>query len=273
MTRRAELRFTRCLHRRRGGKTPRPLARWLLRLFLFSLPLLAGTSVAYAATDIQFSADQLSTSLAQGKEHTILSGHAHVHTKNTDITASRIELYGSNFRYALCTGNVVVDDSEREIHLTGDSFFYDRETEVARMEGNAVMEDRKNSVVVKAGLIENRNQDNLAVMQIGVRIFQKDMVARAEFARYQRDKQLLELSGLPVAYYKGDEYRAAKINVNLDTDDISLEGEVRGTITTENQQNGSSSGNGADAGSTSGTSSGANPPSRVPPPSGAGGSQ
>ncbi|MFP4432014.1 MAG: hypothetical protein ACLFPV_12255, partial [Spirochaetaceae bacterium] len=52
-------------------------------------------------------------------------------------------------------------------------------------------------------------------------------------ALYRRETEVLELSGLPVVFWKGDEYRAARIVVDLQQDEISLEGDVRGRITTE----------------------------------------
>ena len=55
----------------------------------------------------------------------------------------------------------------------------------------------------------------------------------AEFARYDRRANTLELSGLPVVTWKGDEYRASRIFIDLDADTIRLEGTVRGQITTE----------------------------------------
>ena len=205
----------------------------------------------FAATDIQFSADHLESSLAKGREHTILTGNADVKTKNTRIRADRIELYGDNFRYAICSGHVDVVDTERKLHISGDHLFYDRETELARMEGNAVMEDTKNEVVVKAGFIESRGKENVALIQIGVRIFQKDVTARAELALYHRDTNTLDLSGMPVAYYKGDQYQAGRITINLDTDDITLEGQVSGQIVTQEQK-------------TNGQQGGASPASSAP---------
>jgi hypothetical protein len=61
----------------------------------------------------------------------------------------------------------------------------------------------------------------------------KDLVCRAEFAKYWRDKKLLELSGMPWVSRKSDIYQAARITINLDTEEISLEGDVQGTIQTE----------------------------------------
>ena len=62
------------------------------------------------------------------------------------------------------------------------------------------------------------------------------MVCRSEFARFRREEEILELSGMPYVYWKGDEYRASRIVINLKTDEIRLEGEVQGTVTTEEEQ-------------------------------------
>jgi len=40
----------------------------------------------------------------------------------------------------------------------------------------------------------------------------------------------LELTGSPSAYKDGDEYRATRILVNTETEDIHLEGEVSGSV-------------------------------------------
>jgi lipopolysaccharide export system protein LptA len=68
------------------------------------------------------------------------------------------------------------------------------------------------------------------VFQISVRLFKDDMVCRSEYAVYHRGDKLLDLSGFPVVYKKDDEFRADKIRVDLDTDDVIMEGAVSGTI-------------------------------------------
>jgi lipopolysaccharide export system protein LptA len=74
------------------------------------------------------------------------------------------------------------------------------------------------------------------VIQIAVRILKKDLVCRAENARNLRPENRLELSGMPVVNRKGDEYRALKIFVDLDKDTIRMEGDIRGRVTSETQE-------------------------------------
>ena len=70
----------------------------------------------------------------------------------------------------------------------------------------------------------------MVVFQIGIRLFKDDMVCRSEYAVYRRKEKLLDLSGYPVVFKKDDEFRADRIRVDLDTDDVSMEGTVSGSI-------------------------------------------
>jgi lipopolysaccharide export system protein LptA len=169
-------------------------------------------------------------SLAEGQEHAVLTGHGRVESSDIRITADSIELFGKNFIYAQAHGHVHVVDAQRGLDLTSEELFYDRDRKIARVQGNATLADLKNEMVVKGGFIEDRDKEEIDIIQIGVRIFHKDIVCRSEFARYQRDKKILELSGMPWVSKGDDVYQAARITVNLDTEDISLEGSVQGTL-------------------------------------------
>lgn len=206
-------------------------------LFLCCLFLQLGFAAgAVDASTFRFSGDATHIVFAQGRERTRLTGNAQVISDDTEIEADEIEIYGDNFRFAVARGNVRVVDREQDILLTADRLVYDRTERITRAEGNAVMEDRRNETVVKGALLENRGRENLTIIQVGVRILGEDLTTRSEFARYRRDQNILELSGLPVVFWKGDQYRAARIVVDIDRDEISLQGQVRGTITTSSDE-------------------------------------
>ena len=211
---------------------------------LLAAAFLVGTAGALSAERFSFSGDSTSMTLAEGEEHAVLTGHGRVESQDLRITADTIELFGKDFIYAQAHGNVHVVDAQRGLDLTAQELFYDRDNKIARVRGNATLADLKNEMVVKGGFIEDRDKEQIDIIQIGVRIFHKDIVCRAEFARYQRDKKILELSGLPWVSKGDDVYQAARITVNLDTEDITLEGSVQGTL----QDKGSSSGTPAAAG-------------------------
>lgn len=200
---------------------------------LFLLAILA-SNVFPDNKDFYFSSDRTSISLAEGSELTRLLGNAKISSENTNISADSIELFGEDFRFARCTGNVLVVDTKQGIRITTENLFYDRDKELMTISGYAEMIDQKNEIVVKGSYFENRGKENITIIQIGVRILKASgddsMTCRSEYAKFNRDKDILELSGMPLVFWKDDEYRATRISINLETDDITLTGEVSGTI-------------------------------------------
>ena len=187
--------------------------------------------------DFNFSSDRTTISLAEGSELTTLEGNAKISSIDTHISANSIELFGDDFQFARCSGNVLVVDTKQGIRITTENLLYDREKELMTISGYAEMIDQKNEIVVKGSYFENRGKENITIIQIGVRILKasKDdsMTCRSEYAKFNRDKDILNLSGMPIVYWKDDEYRATRITINLETDDITLTGEVSGTIRSE----------------------------------------
>ncbi len=204
-----------------------------IRLFLCLLVFTAGGTL-FGEDRFTFTASRTEAVLSQGKERTVLTGNAVIQTDDTRIRADRIELYGEDFRFALCSGNIVVEDSARGFILHSSTLFFDREKELSRVQGYCEMEDQKNGLVVKGSFLENRGKENLTYIQIGVRILKDDgetrMVCRSDFALYDRDRDILELSGAPRVNWKGDNYQASRIVINLDNDEITMEGQVTGTV-------------------------------------------
>ncbi|HET6487111.1 MAG TPA: LptA/OstA family protein, partial [Spirochaetia bacterium] len=207
---------------KRRRSSPVRAAAALLALLLSAPPL--------AADVFTYAGDRMTTVLAEGAQHALLTGHAEVATTDMRIDADQIELFGKDFIYAQCRGDVKVVDAKRGLDLSSTQLFYDRQQKIARVQGNAMMQDLKNEMVVKGGFIEDRDKEQLTIIQIGVRILKKDLVCRAEYAKYYRDKKILELSGMPWVSRKGDIFQAARITVNLDTDEITLDSGVQGSI-------------------------------------------
>ncbi len=211
---------------------------------LVALALLLAAGRGFCAETFTYRADSLSAALPQNAQHALLAGHAVVETQDLRITADRIELFGKDLIYAQCTGNVHVVDAKRGLDLRSDELFYDRDRKIARVKGNAVMADLKNEIVARGGFIEDRDNEQLTIIQIGVRLFRRDIECKAEFARYYRDKKVLELSGMPWVSKGSDVYTGTRITINLDTEEISAEGGVSGTVHTKGSDQGGQQGQG-----------------------------
>jgi len=184
-----------------------------------------------ASADVfTFKADRMSGSKALGRETTILAGNAEVRSDNIVLQADRIEIMGDDNQFIECSGGVRGREEVKDIFFQADRLRYDRKLKIARLEGNASLEDRKNEIIARARFIEYFDEEDITIFQISVKLFKDDMVCRSENAVYRRNEKLLELSGFPVVYKKDDEYRADRIRVDLDTDHVTMEGSVSGTI-------------------------------------------
>ena len=167
---------------------------------------------------------------ATGREITVLSGNAEVLSDTLLLRADRIEIHGSDNRFIDCIGNVWGHEIEKDIFFRTDRLRYDRVLKIARLEGNSTLEDRKNEIIARARFIEYDDENEIAVLQISVRLFKDNLVCRSEYAIYNRREQTLLLSGFPVVFRNDDEFRADRIRVDLETDDVIMEGAVRGSI-------------------------------------------
>ncbi|MDR1930059.1 MAG: LptA/OstA family protein [Treponema sp.] len=205
-----------------------PAPSYFVSLLLFLIPALP-----LLGENFSFKADHMSGSRASGREMLVLSGHAEVHSDNLLLKADRIEIQGKNNEFIDCAGNVWGRDEEKDIIFQSDRLRYDRTLKIARLEGNSTLEDRQNEVVAKGRFIEYNDKTETAVFQAAVRLFKESIVCRAEYAVYRRDAQTLELSGFPVVFKKEDQFRAERIRVDLDTEDVSMEGDVSGLIKDE----------------------------------------
>jgi lipopolysaccharide export system protein LptA len=177
-----------------------------------------------------FRADKMAGGKATGRETMVLTGNAQVKSDSIILRAERIELRGEDNDIVECYGNVTGYEEEKDIYFRADSLLYDRKTKVAKLTGNATLEDKKNEIVAHGRYIEYDDDREIAVFQISVRLFRKKMVCRSEYAIYRRQEEILDLSGFPIVYKESDEFRADKIRVDLDTDDVIMTGSISGTL-------------------------------------------
>lgn len=193
--------------------------------------LLVHISVLAASADVfRFRADRMSGGSPAGKKLTTLSGNAEVVSDDLVLRADRIELSGDDNRFVDCAGSVTGTDEKKGIHFRSERLRYDRELKIARLEGDSTLEDKENSVVAKGRFIEYNDEAGTTILQVGVRIFKDELVCRSEYALYRRKEKLLELVGLPVVFKDGDEFRSDRMRVDLETDDITMEGAVTGSL-------------------------------------------
>jgi lipopolysaccharide export system protein LptA len=192
--------------------------------------LCAFLAVPLCAETFTFKAGKMIGSRSSGNETLVLTGNAEVRSDTLLLKADRIEIQGKDNEFLDCSGNVWGMEEAKEILFQTDRLRYDRTLKIARLEGNSTLEDRNNGVVVKSRFIEYNDKSEIAVFQVAVRLFKESIVCRSEYAVYRRGDQLLDLSGFPIVFKQDDEFRAERIRVDLDTENVSMEGDVSGFV-------------------------------------------
>src|SRR5574344_2229678 len=185
------------------------------------------------AEKITFSADSMSGMTGEKSDYTKLEGNAKVKTESMDISADMIELKGEDFRYIIASGTVKGTNTESKLDFTCDRMTYDRDTKIATLENTVHLVDTEHDVTADAQLIEYNQNTEIAVMQIGVSLKQKDNTCTSAYAIYRKSAQLLDMSGNPKIIQGDNTFRAQTITLNLDTQEITLDGRVQGSVSSK----------------------------------------
>ncbi len=195
------------------------------------LSLLAVTILPLSAEKIIFSANRMTGQAGNSNTTTALSGNAYIKTESMEIEADEVELSGDNYRYIKASGHISGKNTKSNMDFTCDSLEYDRTTKIALLKGNVNLDDKDNEVKAEAQIIEYNQDTEIAVLQIQIRLTQKDNICSGSYAVYYKTDQLLELSGNAQVKQKEDIFRAQNITLDMDTQDITLGGNVKGKVT------------------------------------------
>ncbi|MCK5154999.1 MAG: hypothetical protein KAQ69_01120 [Spirochaetales bacterium] len=185
--------------------------------------------------EISFAGNYTRASLKDGNQAVYLSGGAWVETGNIYIEAESIDIYGEQSRFLSCRGNVLLIESEKEISLQSNILNYDRETSSLTINGWAELIDRKNELIVKGAYLKNEQETGIILIQINVSIIKAtendgEMYCKSDSALFDSDSNTLELTGNAEVFFDGSLYKASRIFINLNTNEITMEGRVSGTI-------------------------------------------
>ena len=202
------------------------------RIFFILAISLFFSSVLFAET-ITFRADRMTGSTKKSGDVTTLQGNAIIKTEDMELSADSIELSGKDFRNIKATGNISGKIISSQMDFTCQDMTYDRTAKVARLQNGVHLVDHQNNVQADADLVDYNQNTEVAVLQIGVSLIQKENHCTAAYALYRKNDQTLTLTGNPQVKQNENTFRAQEIILNLDTQEITLDGRVRGSVTTE----------------------------------------
>lgn len=205
------------------------------KLFILISVMLVSTYVF--AEKISFHADKMTGSTKKNSSDvTTLSGHAVIVTENMELNADTIEISGKNFRYIKASGNISGKIKDSQMDFTCGNMTYDRVKKTVMLQNSVHLVDSKNNVVADAEIIDYSQNTEIAVLQINVIMVQGKNTCTAAHAIYRKKEQTLTMSGNPTVQQGNDMFRAQEIQLNLDTEEITLDGRVRGSVTADSSK-------------------------------------
>ena len=199
-------------------------------LILLIVAILASAS----GGDITFKGGNTSIRTQAGRQVITLSEGAHIQSGSIVLKADTITLYGEGFRYVSCQGGLSLVDEERNLRLEANRILYDREAEEIIIEGYVELDDPTNELIARGFGLEYLIADELITLHAEATLEKHTssgaMVCKADLMSFDRGAMSLVLSGKAGVDWKGDRYEAQRIVIDLEREEITAEGSIRGVI-------------------------------------------
>lgn len=191
-------------------------------------------SFSLFSRDINFSGGRSSLSLKEGEKSVLLENGATVTTGSITIQSDSMKLYGEDWRYVECSKNVVIVDNEKGIEIRTNSLWYDRLDEIIIISTWFEIDDNEQNLYAEAGSLHYNMKDEVLELAMNVSLLRVSdnsvMTCTSEALTYRRLDEYVTLKGKSEVVWKGDNYSADVISVDLKNDEITLSGRIRGTI-------------------------------------------
>ena len=181
------------------------------------------------ANTVTFSSDSMRGKAGESGT-TVLSGNATVSNDEFSIKGDSIELSGKDFSYIVAFGNVSGENTKSHFSFSADKITYDRTKRIIEFYGSVSLIDTQNDTTITSDYAQFQEETEILNLKFNVRITQKDKICTALFATYTRKISLVDLAGKPQVINGTDTFRAERISIQLDTEEISLQGKVSGSL-------------------------------------------
>ena len=204
------------------------------KTILFAFILSAVFCASVFASSMEFSGGHTTITTQKGSKRVLLSGGAKVATEDVVLTSDSIELYGEDYSYVLCTGNVSASEKESGISFTSPNLFYDRVSGKVSSDSWIEIQDTENQAALSGGWFEYDMNNSSMVLQLMAKIIKETdeglMVCRADRIEYNGKENAVTLRGNASVNWNDDSYSAAMIVVDLKTNEIKMYGTISGAF-------------------------------------------
>lgn len=195
------------------------------------IPLL---TIVGATEPISFKGGYTKAVMVEGKEAISLTQGATVVSGSITLSAQAIELIGPNARFLTGTDKVIITDSEKNIIIKSNKISFDREKNTLLVDGWVEIEDLNNELIASGAYLNYDSNTGNMKLQVSASIHRNTengiMTLKGNSIEYEREKEMVSVIGDAFTSYNGDTYSSSITIVNLSTNEISMSGEISGSI-------------------------------------------
>lgn len=191
-------------------------------------------SMGLLAEPLTFSGGYTQVVRSASGQRIVLGEGAAVDSGNLTLSAQAIELYGEDYSMVKATGSVSVYEKDRQISLQCPSVFYDRTSGLLTADGWIEIQDTRNEAVLSGAYMEFNVTSGLLLLQMQASMHKATskglLKCEAQSISYDSEKRTLVLSGSAVLEWDKDIYQASMIRIDIDKEEIQMDGWVTGTV-------------------------------------------
>lgn len=198
------------------------------------LLLLILSLCVFAADDITFSGGTSSVILKEGQRMVSLTQGAAVQTGSLRIAADSILIEGEDYEDITCEGNITVTDAEKGLTIQTSRIYYDRAAQTILIPAYSEINDTENELAASSSALFYDIDEEIIELSMNVSLAKETssglLTASCQNAVYNRTEETLILSSQTSVSWKDDSYTAELVTIDLESESISLDGQIGGTI-------------------------------------------
>ncbi len=195
---------------------------------------LSTLSMLSAVDPISFKGGYTKAVMIEGKEAISLTQGALIQSGPITLSAQTIELIGPNARFLTGTDKVTIKDSEKNIIIKSNRISFDREQNTLLVDGWVEIEDLDNELIASGAFLNYDSATGNMTLQVSASIHRNTddgiMILKGNSIEYNRENEMVSIIGDAFTSYNGDTYSSSITIVNLSTNEITMSGEISGSI-------------------------------------------
>ena len=200
------------------------------------LTLLLTISISLFSSPVSFSGGYSKVSLKEGKKSVSLTNGANVSAEGMKITADEILLAGDDYSQITCSGKINIQDEEKGLLIKTSNLYYDRSGERLIISSWCEVSDSINELEASSFSVVYDLRNEILSLEMSARLLMNTdsgiLNARAEKITFNRNENTLVLAGNASVDWNSNSYSASLLSINLDSEEIHLEGKIKGASCT-----------------------------------------